>query len=106
MRTFSLGTLLLAISLPAAAIATSPMHFSDVPLDAWYQTYVTQASQLGIVSGYTDEQGYSTGMFGPENEVTVAELTKMVVVAAGYDADLYWDKSDKIGYGDHAGNHW
>ena len=54
--------------------------FGDVTGDKWFAPYVNWAVQLGIVGGYPD------GTFKPDNDVTVAEATKMYVTALGFDA--------------------
>ena len=55
--------------------------FKDVPDNTWYYKYVEAAVQLGIVSGYTDEEGNLTGEFGPSNLVNRAEAAKIIVKA-------------------------
>lgn len=62
---------------------------TDVQQSAWFATYVRQAAELGIVSGYRDVYGNPTGKFGPSNSITVAEALKIVVEGAGYDTDAY-----------------
>jgi hypothetical protein len=59
--------------------------FNDVQDSAWYAPYVTTLSEWGIVSGYRDERGRTTGQFGPSNPVTVAEILKMAAGAARID---------------------
>jgi hypothetical protein len=51
--------------------------FGDVSDEAWYAPYVTSLAEWGIVSGYRDASGNTTGQFGPGNSVTVAEVLKM-----------------------------
>lgn len=46
--------------------------FGDVPVYAWYYPYVSYAFSLSIVEGYTD------GLFRPDQEVTRAEAAKIV----------------------------
>lgn len=58
---------------------------TDVPKDAWFSSYVTTVAKLGVLSGYRDSLGEATGLFGPENSVTAAELAKMAHEAAGID---------------------
>ncbi|MFA6528492.1 MAG: S-layer homology domain-containing protein, partial [Candidatus Gracilibacteria bacterium] len=62
--------------------------FTDVDADAWYAAYVNTAAKLGIVSGYTTEDGDSTGEFGPDDYINRAGFAKMVVSAAGLESDL------------------
>lgn len=57
--------------------------FIDVPQSAWYFNAVTMVAARGIVSGYKDVNGNPTGLFGPGNPVTVAEILKMAYEAAG-----------------------
>jgi S-layer homology domain len=54
-------------------------HFTDVPLDSTFYTYIEAAYNAGIVNGYAD------GTFHPEQKVTRGQLAKMVVEAAGWD---------------------
>ena len=82
MRILSLVSLM-SLLMPLAVSASSSVHFSDVPSDAWYQTYVTQASELGIVSGYSDANGMATGKFGPSDSVTIGQALKIAVNASG-----------------------
>ena len=89
--------LMTLLTVPFSLSAMSPVAavFSDVPVTAWYAGYVSDAVHMGIVSGYTDAYSRPTGMFGPENPVTVGESLKIVLLGAGYDT------SAGIGYG-----HW
>ncbi len=65
----------LKIVLSAAGFdKTEPQTiFTDVPANEWYAGFVTFASQNGIVAGYPD------GSFGPGNNITRAEVAKIVV---------------------------
>lgn len=55
--------------------------FTDVTASTLFNPVIEQAKKDGIVSGYTDDEGNATGLFGPEDFVTRAELSKMVVLA-------------------------
>ena len=57
--------------------------FTDVPSSAWYAPYVRWASNQGLVSGYKDSKGNLTGLFGPEDSLTRAELAAMLWRNAG-----------------------
>lgn len=46
--------------------------FSDVSENSWYSSYVTAASELGIISGFD-------GRFMPDNNITREEMCKIVV---------------------------
>lgn len=48
--------------------------FNDVPDEAWYRKYVYTALLQGYVSGYGD------GNFGPNNNITRAEASKIISV--------------------------
>jgi cysteine-rich repeat protein len=52
--------------------------FPDVPTAQWYWPAVTAAARAGIVRGYED------GAFRPANNVTIAEIAQMIVIAAGW----------------------
>jgi len=58
---------------------------SDVPTEEWFSEYVVKAAQLNLISGYRDSEGKPTGEFGPEDYVTVEQLAKMAIIAAGID---------------------
>lgn len=70
-------------------------NYCDVSVGDWYYPYVNDLTSMGIVSGYED------GCFGPANEVTRAEFTKMVLGAAEWkglygsvamsDQDIYFN---------------
>ena len=52
--------------------------FTDVPADHPFYQYIETAVHNGIVSGYAD------GTFRPGNNVTRGQLSKIVVIAAGW----------------------
>lgn len=57
---------------------TPPYEFSDVPASHWAYKYITYLT----ISGWLD--GYEDGTFRPDNEITYAELTKILVDITGY----------------------
>lgn len=57
----------------------------DVPRSQWFGPYVRDMVDRRIVSGYRNADGTPTGLFGPERNVSVEELAKMSVEAAGID---------------------
>lgn len=65
---------IMATSITTSAVAVSPA-FSDVPETHWAYKYVTEASEKGWVSGVGGD------LFAPDNEVTYADLTTMLVRA-------------------------
>lgn len=48
--------------------------FQDIPQDAWFAPFVFTAAKFGIMAGYKDRNGSPTGLFKPEQPVTLAEL--------------------------------
>ncbi len=62
-----------------------PYVLKDVPTGQWFAPYVRDVAERGIVSGYKDAAGNPLGVFGPERNVTLEELAKMVVQAAKID---------------------
>lgn len=58
---------------------------SDVLTEEWFSEYVVKAAELNLISGYRDTEGNPTGEFGPEDYVTVEQLAKMAIIAAGID---------------------
>ncbi len=63
----------------------SVVVFDDVPLDAWFATFVRSMAQSGIIAGYRDATGVLLGKFGPADSVTIEQLAKISVEAAGVD---------------------
>ncbi len=59
--------------------------FTDVSDDAWYAPYIGSLADWGIISGYRDASGKTTGRFGPSDPVTVAEVLKMAAESARTD---------------------
>ncbi|HWI62179.1 MAG TPA: S-layer homology domain-containing protein [Symbiobacteriaceae bacterium] len=54
------------------------MPFSDVAPGDWFAPSLERLEQAGIVNGYPD------GTFRPQNTVTLAEMVKLLLTAAGY----------------------
>jgi hypothetical protein len=59
------------------------VELTDVPNASWFAPYVRDVAERAIVSGYKDESGKPTGIFGPERPVSIEELAKMALMAAG-----------------------
>ena len=57
----------LTVSLAAPAAAVEPLHFTDVPTDSWYYTYVQDLYTAGVVDGI------SLTTFGPQEDGTVGQ---------------------------------
>jgi len=100
----SLVTLLIPVSTFALGVQVivggESITLKDVPQSAWYATYVQQAAEAGIVSGYKDSQGKLMGEFGPTNTITIAEALKIAVESAGYSEEIYGSVIDS------GVNHW
>lgn len=62
-----------------------PVDLSDVPKDAWFAPYVRSAAEAGIVSGYRGEDGLPLGLYGPGDPVTIEQIAKIALAAAGVD---------------------
>jgi len=59
--------------------------FTDVPLDTWFAPYVNTSIRTGIMSGFKNNQGNLMGLFGPESNVSIAELVKIAHELASID---------------------
>lgn len=68
--------------------ATKISTFTDIKNGHWAYGYVNVAKDLGIINGYPD------GRFGPDETVTYAEATTMVIRALGYEGEV--EKSTEI----------
>lgn len=65
------------LCVPAGALAA---EYSDVNPSDWFYSYVTDLSNSGVVDGYGD------GRFGPTDATTLGAALKLVMLAAGYEA--------------------
>jgi hypothetical protein len=66
----------------ATSIATAcALSFSDVPLDSTFYSNIRCLACRGIISGYDD------GTFRPFNDITRAQIAKIVSNSAGFDED-------------------
>ena len=59
--------------------------FNDVRLSDWFAPYVSIVAKTGVLSGYKDENDQYNGMFGPSDNVTIAQLSKIAHKLAGID---------------------
>ncbi len=64
-------------------VGSATITLADVPRDAWYAPYVRAIAERGLVSGYRDAAGIPTGRFGPADNVTIEQMAKVMVSAAG-----------------------
>jgi hypothetical protein len=60
---------------------TGGPHFTDVPTTGPFYTYIETAFNRGVISGYADRT------FRPGNNVTRAQLSKIIVQAMGWTVD-------------------
>jgi hypothetical protein len=61
--------------------------FTDVPADSWFGSYVATVAKLGVMAGYTNAEGKLSGKFGPGDDVTIAQLSKIVHTLMKIDQD-------------------
>ncbi len=71
------------LALHAEWEATLPASFADVPEGSWFHSWVTQASSLGLMTGYKNHDGSYTGYFGPEDAITRAQVATVLWRMAG-----------------------
>jgi len=68
-----------------ATIDGELVSFTDVFIDEWFASYVHNSLKTGIMSGYRDADGTITGEFGPQDNVTLAQLAKIAHETASID---------------------
>lgn len=76
----------------AAESMKGTSEFDDVPGSHWASGYIAQGVALGYINGVGND------MFAPDDNVTYAQMVKMLVVAAGYDRDAQLAKGWPNGY--------
>ncbi len=69
---------------PAPGPVVEDTTFTDVPLTHWAVAYIEALKDAGIVDGVKEEGGY---YFYPDNAVTRAEFTKMIVNLFGLEVN-------------------
>ncbi len=77
MKNIKRLTCLVVAFLMIATCSAVFADFSDVPATSAYAQAVSSLSQLGVINGYED------GTFKPDNDVTRAEFTAMLMRAMG-----------------------
>ncbi|UKJ43432.1 S-layer homology domain-containing protein [Lysinibacillus sp. ACHW1.5] len=96
IRVAAISTLLLSsIAAPSVSFAKETIvanvqantNFTDVDKNHYAYEAIKWAQQQGIVSGYTDNKGKPNGKFGPNDSVTEAQFTKMLVEFYGFKDD-------------------
>ena len=91
-----------ALAVSATGVAAFAADYPDVPNTANYYQAVNELSALNVINGYDD------GTFKPEENVTRAQIAKMVVTALGNTvsnaADAAAGKDTQ--FTDVPGSHW
>lgn len=59
--------------------------FTDAKMSEWFAPFVAKVVKTGIMGGYNDGNGNPTGKFGPGDEVTLAQLSKIAHRLAAID---------------------
>lgn len=84
------------IARTTVSILIQTLSFPDVSMEYWAFSSIDSLVGLGIVRGYPD------GTFKPENPVTRAEFTKMLLLTL----NLQPTQASKSTFSDLATNHW
>lgn len=93
LSTFMAVMILLTQTALAKDYSDYPQKFWDVSKDHWAYEYISELADKNVISGYTD------GSFKPEETVSRAEWSKMLVVASGKQpVSLEDNKSYAIDY--------
>ena len=56
----------------------APYRFADVAEGTWFYDWVYQACGLGLMTGYRDGMGISTGLFGPGDVLTRGQVATVL----------------------------
>lgn len=88
------------LAMSASCFTAFAADFSDVADTATYKTAVDELVALKVVNGYED------GTFKPDNEITRAEVTKMVVAAMGPSYTAAAESSAATSDFTDCTNHW
>ncbi len=62
------------LSTSSPSTCTGSSRFRDVPSTAWFACPVHSLADAGILRGYSSPNGTPTGLFGPADPVTYAEI--------------------------------
>lgn len=68
-------SIIMTLSSTTPALATTILTFTDVPEDNWAYSYISLSASNGWITGYGD------GRFGPNENVTYAALSQMLIKA-------------------------
>lgn len=72
-------TFVLILEAVTPVFAASPKVFTDVNAGQWHYIPVMQAAELGLVNGYED------GRFGPDENITRAQMMQLLYARYGTD---------------------
>ncbi len=91
-----------ALAVSASSVAAFAASFPDVADTASYKQAVDELVALNIINGFDD------GTFGPDQNVTRAQITKMIVTALGETAVSAAEAAagKDTQFADVTGNHW
>ena len=91
-----------ALAVSASSIAAFAASYPDVATTADYYQAVNELSALGVIAGFED------GTFKPEENVTRAQITKMVVTALGNQVSSAAEAASgkDTQFADVPGSHW
>lgn len=74
-------TVLQSFGVQLQDMTAQDVIFTDVSPATIFASAIKTAAAAGIVSGFIDERGNSTGLFGPEKTVNRAEVSKILSLA-------------------------
>lgn len=74
-----------ALEFITVSVGTERVTFDDVKTSEWFATSVHAAIRTGIMTGYKGADGKLTGKFGPGDNVTLAQLSKIAHRLADID---------------------
>lgn len=74
-----------ALEFVTVTIEGKTVSFEDVRTADWFAPYVYTVAKAAIVSGYKDRSGNPDGKFGPSDNVTIAQLSKVAHELSGID---------------------
>lgn len=61
------------------------LDFKDVDDNQWFAEFASKGKQKGVFAGFKDDNGNSTGEFGPSLNVRRGEVLKVAAILAGKD---------------------
>lgn len=85
----------------AEKFSTGMIPFKDTDDNEWYTRHVIEVKNTGAIQGYRNAAGNLTGEYGPGNNLTNLEWTKIVLELFGHKnlswPDGYWGKAKELG---------